>query len=699
MNEEEKRSYLERYKRAKEHGVPFFPDIVIKDAVVSLLLFLLLVALAYFVGAPLEARADPADTTYTPRPEWYFLFLFQLLKYFPGKLEVVGIVVIPTLVILLLFLLPFIDRSAKRHFSRRPLVTSITGAAVVAVVGLTLLAVRETPPPREEVGGDPIAALYSANCAGCHGPSIDVPTGTDLHAIISEGKHEGMPAWSADLTSDEIDALAGFILSPQGSALFAKTCGACHEAPDLVSRSPLELEQAIDEGPSFSAHEGVDVPQWSDRLTDKERIALLNFLAAPDGQRLFAINCAPCHGTAVSYSGDKEQLRSIIEAGGQHLEMPAWRGALSEEQLDTLAAYVVDPDSTPQGAQLFADNCSRCHGQTIPKAENIAQAKERIATGGMHETMPVWGEILTEAQIDALTDYTFEAARGTPLIRGRQLFEQNCATCHGDFGEGGPNPSLPGQIIVPISSAEFLSTRDDNTLRSIISHGQPTLGMSPFSTSFGGPLSEDDIDAIVAFVRSWEKNPPVELPPEIAAGPASSSGAQIFANVCARCHGPNGEGGIGPALRGETFRSRYNKATLFDTISLGHEATEMIPWGEVLTSDQINQLVAYIEQLEQVGTPQPGGTPTFAGDVQPIFLANCAACHGSFGGWDASSYDSALNSGDHAPVIIPGDPDGSLLIQKLRGTQTLGGSMPPSGPLSPEQIQILTDWVANGAPQ
>ena len=99
MNEQEKQDYLERYKAAKEKGFPFFPDILFKDAVVVLFIFLLLAALAYFIGAPLEARADPADTTYTPRPEWYFLFLFQLLKYFPGSLEFIGVVVLPTLAI------------------------------------------------------------------------------------------------------------------------------------------------------------------------------------------------------------------------------------------------------------------------------------------------------------------------------------------------------------------------------------------------------------------------------------------------------------------------------------------------------------------------------------------------------------------------------------------------------------------------
>jgi quinol-cytochrome oxidoreductase complex cytochrome b subunit len=86
MNDQEKRDYLEGYQAKKAKGRPFFPDILFKDAVVSLFVLLVLVALSYFVGAPLESRANPNDAAYTPRPEWYFLFLFQLLKYFPGKL-------------------------------------------------------------------------------------------------------------------------------------------------------------------------------------------------------------------------------------------------------------------------------------------------------------------------------------------------------------------------------------------------------------------------------------------------------------------------------------------------------------------------------------------------------------------------------------------------------------------------------------
>jgi ubiquinol-cytochrome c reductase cytochrome b subunit len=126
MDEQEKREYQEKYQKEKEKGIFFFPDLLFKDAVVSLLIFVALILLAYFVGAPLEEQANPADATYTPRPEWYFIFLFQLLKYFPGSLEVVGVIVIPTIAILVLAALPLLDRGPKRHFLNRKLWVGIT---------------------------------------------------------------------------------------------------------------------------------------------------------------------------------------------------------------------------------------------------------------------------------------------------------------------------------------------------------------------------------------------------------------------------------------------------------------------------------------------------------------------------------------------------------------------------------------------
>lgn len=699
MNEQEKREYLEGYHQAKEKGDRFFPDVLFKDAVVSLLVFVILIALAYFVGAPLEARANPSDTAYTPRPEWYFMFLFQLLKYFPGQLEVIGVVVLPTLVIVLLFLLPFLDRSPRRHFLKRPIIGAATTVIMVGVILLTLQALRETPPPAEAAQGDQTAALYTKNCAGCHGPSIDVPTGTNLHAVIAQGKHEGMPAWSADLTSDQIDALAGFIVSPAGSKLFTQNCGDCHEASKLVAGDPLQLKSALDQGPSYPPHKDLKVPVWAEVLSQQERTALLNFLVAPDGQRLFATNCASCHGRSVAFSGEESELRKIISQGGLHLEMPPWREKLTAAQLDTLASYVVDPASVAEGKALFDQYCSACHGQRVPLAESVAKAREIIAGGGAHTTMPVWGDALTPEQLDALVNYTLESAKGTPTEVGQQLFAQNCSPCHGDFGEGGPNPSRPSSVIGPISTAEFLKTRDDFTLRSIIAQGQPNLGMSPFGNAFGGPLDDESLDAIVAYIRTWEKKPPVEQPPEVVTTQVSLTGSDIYSSLCAQCHGAKGEGGIGPALSDPSFQAKNTDQDIFNTISQGHKSTSMIGWGGALSDEQIRQLVDFIRHLPQTPSKTTTGTPLFAADVMPILKAKCSVCHGALGGWDASSYEKVMKTGDHAPVVIPGDATGSLLAQKLQGTQTSGMIMPPSGKLPDAEIKVILDWITAGAPE
>ncbi len=697
MNESEKKTYLEKYKKQKEAGVPFFPDIVFKDAVVSLIVFLILVALAYFVGAPVEARADPNDTSYTPRPEWYFLFLFQLLKYFPGKLEVIGAMILPGLVLLVLLVLPFIDKSSKRHFLNRVFASSSAFVLLVGVGLLTLLAVNEAPPPQAAVVVDNAAALYAANCANCHGAMIDVPPGTDLHQVIAAGNHEGMPAWGGDLSTDEIDALAGFILSPNGSAIFTQSCAICHRQPLVAAGNPIELHRVIDEGLDYPPHKGIPAANWKETLSEADRTELLNFLAAPDGQRLFVINCGGCHGRGVTFSGSEDELRRIISQGGQHLDMPAWRGTLGEADLNILAEYVVNPQATTAGDALFNRYCAACHGERVPSAPDQQSARRMIESGGAHITMPVWGKILTPEQMDALVQYTFEASRGTDLQSGAQLFAENCAACHGQFGEGGPNPGKPGDIIAPISSTNYLNTRDDETIRNIISQGQPDFGMSPFGDANGGPLDSTQIDALVAFIRSWQANPPEISPlPAPTAQPVMTA-ASIYENLCAQCHGLSGEGASGPALNTAELQDRYSDQALFDLIEKGVPSTAMIGVGGLFTQDQIQGLVLVVRSF-QSGTGAPSNPPSFIGQVSPIFQINCLLCHNSniaLGGWDATSYDSVMTSGDNAPVVIPGDISNSLLAKRILGTQS--GLMPPTGSLPPAEIQAIMDWIAAGA--
>src|SRR5436853_6168143 len=101
--------------------------------------------MAVAVRVPLEQLADPTDTTYIPRPEWYFLFLFQTLKLFSGPLEVVGSVVLPGLAVLALILVPFFDRSTMVKVTRRTTAIAVVVFAAIGWAGLTAAAVKSTP--------------------------------------------------------------------------------------------------------------------------------------------------------------------------------------------------------------------------------------------------------------------------------------------------------------------------------------------------------------------------------------------------------------------------------------------------------------------------------------------------------------------------------------------------------------------------
>jgi ubiquinol-cytochrome c reductase cytochrome b subunit len=176
VNEEQKKAYLEEYIKEKAKGVKFYPDIIYKDLLVSFGIFLLLVGLAIYVGVANEPPADPSDSSYIPRPEWYFLFLFQMLKYFPGQIEWVGTTILPTIAVLALLLLPFYDRSPFRHWSKRKIAVSIMTLVVIGIVALTVIAAATTPlqeetsvattlPEQILLGQD----LYSVQCVECHG--------------------------------------------------------------------------------------------------------------------------------------------------------------------------------------------------------------------------------------------------------------------------------------------------------------------------------------------------------------------------------------------------------------------------------------------------------------------------------------------------------------------------------------------------
>src|ERR1700722_13456939 len=129
----------------------FFPEQVFKDTVGIAVAFIILFVMAVVAKVPLERLADPTDTAYIPRPEWYFLFLFQILKFFKGPMETFVSVVMPGLAVLTLLLVPFIDRGPMIRLGKRTFAISLVVLAAIAGPGLTTAAVVTTPKNQESV--------------------------------------------------------------------------------------------------------------------------------------------------------------------------------------------------------------------------------------------------------------------------------------------------------------------------------------------------------------------------------------------------------------------------------------------------------------------------------------------------------------------------------------------------------------------
>jgi ubiquinol-cytochrome c reductase cytochrome b subunit len=302
--------------------MPFFPYQAARDVTVALLVAAVLLVLAWRGMPALEAPADPSDATYTPRPEWYFLGLFQLLKYFPGRWEIVGAIVLPGLALATLALLPWIDRGPDRDPRRRRAILAAVTAAVAIVVALTTAGWRDTGgegsargvwTPRQVAGSVLIA---NAGCDRCHGE-------TAMADAIGASPLARPPGW-----------LASHVIDPEMIA------------PGL--RPPPRTNQRdVDAIVAYVARlaRGDSPPS----LPDETRAAAM----------IFARHCVGCHrldgdgggqgdddGPELSRIGAKQNVLTLRrwiadpEAIDPDATMPAFENKLTPRELDTIAAYL-----------------------------------------------------------------------------------------------------------------------------------------------------------------------------------------------------------------------------------------------------------------------------------------------------------------------------------------------------------------------
>jgi ubiquinol-cytochrome c reductase cytochrome b subunit len=304
----------------ERRGTPleFFPRQAARDLAMALAVGMVLAALAWKGAPALEAPADPAASNYVPRPEWYFLGLFQLLKYFPGKLEVIGALVVPGIAITLLALLPWIDPGKSRAWRDRRFTLVAFAVGLAAVATLTSLGAMDRPTTAaagtwnlQELAGATLIDT-SAQCARCH-------TATSAIAGPIEAGHLGRPA----------DWLASHVVDPEVIAPGVR------QPPDTNPRDTAAILAALARLRSGLAPE--------QDPSARQAAVLINQ------------NCLTCHlvdgiggveGPELSHVGRKYDAASIAKRVNNPVdvkpdaEMPAFGGKLTAAQIQTIAAWL-----------------------------------------------------------------------------------------------------------------------------------------------------------------------------------------------------------------------------------------------------------------------------------------------------------------------------------------------------------------------
>ncbi len=324
----------ERKRRRVGH---FWPDQAARDIIVASVVFFILVTLSVFLPPPFTGQADPLNTSYVPKPEWNFLFVYQALKYFQGPLEPVGTVGVPTVLIVLLVILPFIDKGPERNPLRRPIAMACLFVYACFIIAMTIMGYLSpgfaqmagaagAPAARLGKGetggakgpaGKGVAAgrklFQSEGCAGCHkvngqggtmGPELSGATlkgktrkwlADQIRNPKSHNPNSIMPAFS-QLSKNQVNALVDYLMGLAG------TGGAPGPAAKPQPRAPGAGAQvqpgqanAVSAPGQAQPSQLKVVPPDTVPETPSGKAAYI-IGSASNGEQLFKEQCAQCHG-------------------------------------------------------------------------------------------------------------------------------------------------------------------------------------------------------------------------------------------------------------------------------------------------------------------------------------------------------------------------------------------------------------------
>jgi quinol-cytochrome oxidoreductase complex cytochrome b subunit/mono/diheme cytochrome c family protein len=505
---------------------PFWPRQAFKDGVLALLFIAALGIWCFYHPAPLEEQANSAKP-YEARPEWYFMFLFQILKYFEGPYEIIGTFVLPLVFFLILFFWPFLDRSPRRDPLRRPIAMALLIGATVGLVGLTIhanvtdvrmhepiLAVAKEPETREPAGPIQlleVANLYSNHCAACHGvdgsgkliragmPTIPDFTSlawqmsqTDLEIAhrIQDGNEPLMPAFRDKLSQAQNLGLTiyvrAFAIEP---GLHAKTS---------VATAPKQETAAKEVAPPR-----VNIP-----LAEKPISAPL----APSQMQavqLYRAYCMACHDADGKGGTVRQAMPDIPDFTDTKWQAGRSNNDLTHSVLEGKGEFMLPTKSklATTDAAALVDYVRRFRaGKQVVKIE----PKDQLIAPGLQQPiiLPTPARLpKPPALLPPSTDDSATRTRAATIN-----YRQYCLSCHGTDGRGAEIRS--GMPAIPdFKSAAWQESRTNAQLAASILEGKGAL-----MPAFRGRVNAAQAQDLAAYIRAFG-------PPNV---PAVQPGASDF---------------------------------------------------------------------------------------------------------------------------------------------------------------------------
>ncbi len=481
---------------------PLWPDQIFKDLVTASIVFFCLITLSVFYPVPFAGSADPLNISYVPKPEWNFLFVYQALKYFPGALEPVGAAGVPAVFVVLLFIVPLIDRNPERNPFKRPIAMACLifyagGVLALTIIGYLSPGFAQIPETKGTKPQEVTVAVAGAKkgeelfrvsgCLNCHrvrgvggsvGPELagDTLKGKSRQWLIEQitnsrahfpqgGRTTSMTAFT-NLSKQELDDIATYLMSLTGSTTGAGTEGEQKPSLEEVQKG----EQVFQSSGCSGCHKvngrgGAVGPELSGAvLRGKSRQWLTEQITAPK-------------------SHDPNSI------------MPPFTN-LGKEQLNSLVTYLM---SLAGGTDIKQKSAAPERADaTVQKGEPAVASSASSQSGLPSEKKALEGETGRASFIIGSTE------------NGADLYKEQCASCHGMEGKGGvANPGSDGGIVPPLNPVDRALYNVDPrvfaaNIDKIIQHGSMPSGPHPVlhMPAWGDTrsLTQEEISNLEAYI-------------------------------------------------------------------------------------------------------------------------------------------------------------------------------------------------------